>query len=77
LNNNCFNGIRASFPLSDSNGKRNLRKRVDVVEKFIEYLENEEKLETVESQIFATNIVNSIKHGASKDIKRIKTKLVD
>lgn len=70
-----FNDMKIVFPQSDNNGKRNLRKRVEVVEKFIEYLENEEKLETVESQVFAKNIVKLIKSDAYIDIQRIRRKL--
>lgn len=77
FNNDYFNEIKSNFPLSDGNGKRNLKKRVEVAEKFLEYLENEEKLETVESQLFAKNIVNAIKYGANKDIRRIKSKSTD
>ena len=77
FDNDYFNGIKASFPLSDSNGKRNLKKRVEVVEKFIGYLESKEKSETVESQVLARNIVNAIKYGANKDMTRIKKKLAD
>jgi len=75
FNADIFNEIKTIFPKSDDNGKRDLRKRVDVVEKFIKYLEDEERLETVESQIFVKNIVSSIKRGADCDIQRIKNKL--
>jgi hypothetical protein len=75
FNNEYFPKIKNTFPLSDDNGKRNLKERVEVVEKFIEYLESEEKSETVESKIFERNIVNTIKDGADKDIKRINRKI--
>lgn len=72
-----FNDIKSIFPLSDNNGKRNLKKRVDVVEKFIEYLKSEENLETIESNVFAKNIIRGVELGAKKDIERIKRKLND
>jgi len=76
FNDDFFNEMKSIFPQSDDNGKRNLKRRVEVVEKFIDYLSHEEKSETVESQIFVKDIVKTIKHGANKDIKRIREKIV-
>lgn len=70
-----FIEIRNSFPFSDENGKRNLKGRVTVAEKFIEYLEDQEKIETHESQILADRVMPNIKYGCMKDILRIKRKI--
>jgi len=69
-----FNQMKSVFPFSDENGKRNLKGRVAVAEKFIEYLANEEKLETVESELLSKNIVSGIQWGSKRDIDRIKKK---
>lgn len=75
FNNDYFLEIKNSFPYSDENGKRNLKGRVAVAEKFIEYLEEEEKNETHESQALADKVVPAIKIGCYKDISRIKRKI--
>ena len=75
FNNDYFLEIKNSFPYSDENGKRNLKGRVEVAEKFIEYLEEEEKNETHESQALADKVVPAIKIGCYKDISRIKRKI--
>lgn len=72
-----FSQMKSVFPFSDEKGKRNLRGRVAVAEKFIEYLSNEEKLETVESELLAKNIVSGIRWGSIRDIDSIKRKYFD
>jgi len=72
-----FSQMKSVFPFSDEQGKRNLRGRVAVAEKFIEYLSNEEKLETVESELLAKNIVSEIRWGSKRDTDRIKRKYFD
>lgn len=74
FNEEYFNKIKSEFPLSDDTGKRDIYKRVAVVESFLKYLENEEKSETLESKIFGRSITNKINYGVSKDISRIKRK---
>ena len=66
--------IKNNFPLSDDYGKRNIHERVAVVESFLSYLANEEKAETLESEIFGKGIVAQIRNGANKDITRIRKK---
>jgi hypothetical protein len=75
FNNEYFLEIKNSFPYSDENGKRNLKGRIAVAEKFIEYLEEEEKNESHESQTLADKVVPNIKAGCNKDISRIKRKM--
>jgi GTPase SAR1 family protein len=72
-----FNKIKNAFPFSDESGKRNLKGRVAVAQLFIEYLAKEERLETVESEFLAKNIVSTIKMGCLRDISRINRKLSD
>ena len=74
FNDVAFAKIRSSFPLSDDYGKRNIYNRVAVVEDFLAYLQQEEKTETLESEIFGKGIISQIKYGANKDISRIKKK---
>lgn len=69
---NMYGQIKATFPLADDDGKRNLGQRVDVVEKFIAYLAQEEKSETIESEYFGRDIVQNIQEMISRDINRIK-----
>ncbi len=75
FNNTFFLEMKNAFPLSDDNGKRNLKGRVAVAEKFISYLDEEEKSETHESLTLADRITPSIKYGCNRDIIRIKRKL--
>lgn len=75
FNDEFFNGIKVVFPTSDNNGKRNLKKRVEVVEKFIDYLDSEEIMTTVEPLFSVKEIVKSIRFGANRDIDRINKKL--
>lgn len=75
FSNEYFSEIKNTFPCSDENGKRNLKKRVTVAEKFIEYLEEEEKNETHESQALTAKVVPNIIAGCNKDISRIKRKI--
>lgn len=72
-----FSQMKSIFPFSDESGKRNLKGRVVVVEKFIEYLDSEEKLETIESELLAKGIVSGIRWGCRRDINRINRKLFD
>ena len=74
FNDVAFAKIKSSFPLSDDYGKRNIYDRVAVVENFLAYLQQEEKTETLESEIFGKGIVSQIIYGANKDILRIKKK---
>lgn len=65
-NDSIFGQIKTVFPMADENGKRNLRQRVEVVEKFLQYLKKEEAAETIESSSFATNIVTNIQNGINR-----------
>ena len=71
-----FLKIKEVFPLSDEYGKRQLDLRIEVVKRFMDYLRNEEKKESIESEIIAKGIVNEIfECGLSHDIFRIEKKL--
>lgn len=67
-----YQQIKTNFPLSNEHGKRDLQKRVEIVNTFISYLEAAEKLETIESEKFAKNIAKQIRYGVQKDIDRIE-----
>ena len=68
-----FNKIKEVFPLSDDNGKRQLDLRVEVVRRFMEYLKQEEKKESIESEMIAKGIVNEIFDSSlSHDLYRIE-----
>lgn len=70
-----YHQIKTNFPYSNDQGKRDLQKRVSVVNLFISYLESVEKLETIESEKFAKNIVREIRFGVQRDIDRIEKTL--
>ena len=67
-----FEEIKNSFPLAYNNGKRDLRMRVEVVEKFLAYLEYTEKSELQSKNILGYDIIGTIKHRASRDMDRIR-----
>ena len=74
FNEEDFYKLKTDFPLSDDLGKRDIYARITVVEEFLNYLEKEEKSETLESKIFGKSIVSKIKYGVNKDIFRIRKK---
>jgi GTPase SAR1 family protein len=68
-----FNKIRTVFPFCDENGKRPLYRRAETVIMFMEYLKDEEKKESVESEQIAKCIVDEISAGGlAYDLKRIE-----
>lgn len=67
-----FSEIKKLHPQANELGKKDLRRRVAVAEKFIEYLENKEKFEAIENQAYIKDIVTSIKTRCQDDIDRIR-----
>ncbi|MCY1636708.1 AAA family ATPase [Marinifilum sp. D737] len=55
-----FAKIKEVFPLSNEHGKRQLDLRIETVKRFMEYLKNEEKKESIESETIAKGIVDEI-----------------
>ncbi|MBK8655209.1 MAG: hypothetical protein IPN20_15185 [Haliscomenobacter sp.] len=68
-----YEKIRSLFPLSNEQGKQNLQARIDTTQAFVEYLSQQEKRETIESDDIAKDIIKGIRqNGLDKDIRRIK-----
>ncbi|MFC1785528.1 hypothetical protein ACFL0J_07880 [Candidatus Neomarinimicrobiota bacterium] len=73
FNQSSFSKIKKAFPLANSDGKRSLKKRLNNVKAFLNYLKNEEK---EESKYIIKNFGNITKeiydNGLSEDIGRIE-----
>jgi hypothetical protein len=62
--------------LSDDNGKRQLDLRIEVVKKFMDYLKQEEKKESIESEMIAKDIVKEMFNcGLTQDLFKIENKI--
>jgi len=72
FSNDVFSNIKTLFPKSDNYGKRDLRKRVEVAKMFIEYLNNEEKSQMIETRIYTRSIVKEIELGTKGDVDQIE-----
>lgn len=67
-----YSKIKANFPLTGLDGKRNVSKRALVVEVFVDYLKGRELRETVESDIVPTKIMQDILvNGLQEEVKRL------
>lgn len=76
FDDDSFAKIKEVFPLSNENGKRQLDLRVEVVKRFMDYLKQEERKESIESEMIAKGIVNEIyESNLSQDLYRIENKI--
>ncbi len=73
FNEEDYNTIKASFPLADDNGRRNLQKRLETAELFLDYLRKEEEKQSNALLEEYGSIVDFIyANGMTKEIERIK-----
>jgi GTPase SAR1 family protein len=75
FNKDSFDKISRSFPLSNKLGKQNLQSRIDTVKHFVEYLQNQEKVENATSDEIEVDIVRNIfNQGLEADLRRLNTR---
>lgn len=78
-NQEIFQDIKKEFPIPEKNGKKDMKVRLKIVKKFVEYLRFcEEKTKTSNLQQKYGSVVNNIlANGLQKDLERISSKYND
>ena len=74
FNKDHFEKIKSQFPLSDNNGKRNLKHRLDTVQNFIEYLKYKDENQASQIKTIYGSMSEYISLNLSADIARIEKK---
>lgn len=73
FNEENYEQICELFPLSNENGKQNLKGRLSSTSAFIKYLSQQEKMETVGSEEIPKDIIKGmLENGLEKDLQRIR-----
>ncbi|OYU79897.1 MAG: hypothetical protein CFE23_11620 [Flavobacterium sp. BFFFF1] len=70
-----FENIKESFPLSDTNGKRNLQHRVQTVKNFIEYLKMKDTSQPAQITFNYGKISDYIQSILASDLVRIESRI--
>jgi hypothetical protein len=67
-----FNDIYSKFPLSNEEGKRNLKSRVESVKSFLKYIESCEEKQSNRLKSYFGSFLEYIEPNLTKDISRIE-----